>query len=599
MIIFKALKTGTITLLMKIKVLLTTICLLCFTFCKAQLSAQYYDLDFKAFNDCNWDWLNFKRNCSIGYDNASKVRSLQIAYERRAGMPTDNMEFTLNKHVILPPGNYKTLEVSLLARNTSDSALSLTIVGIDRHEKIILKKSSHLYNSSQEKDITVTCPAENLKAFNVYIRFKGNTKADQKISLKKLNVRMDGKNMQQTECKQQASLAADKIIPLESTDSINMLKSVPSLENKKIIALGECTHGSETIANARILFLKNLITSHQCKLVLLEIHFDVPMLYDLYVQGLTNDTTEAIIAEYLKIGMDVHPMMSFLKWLKKYNSATNQKVHIIGIDNSSSGNMPIPLMDYILALLGQEKGAMYLQKFYSNQIEDAAAIARKDAGIRSTLGEKNYAYFLHALGDKFSKDEKERFSERDQNMALRVAYLDSLFTSPNEKIAILAHSSHIQKIDLVDEQYQSTLGNLLAERYGARYHALNFTFGSGTFCQDSCMAAVKIIDDSLQTIPVNSFEYAALKTNYPFFYYPTRYIDSTVISAANISRVGQHKNAFKFTSLSDRFDACIYTGNSRAFTNINKDWFRFMLNFFYEKRTKYAQLINSSKSLPN
>lgn len=582
------------------KTLLSWILLLLSFHGMAQKTDNYRYLDFKEFNQCNWNWQVLKLRCQINYDAASNAIHVTSMDKVKT---EQEMEFILGESFILPAINHHHVKVSVNTKNNSDSALKFTVVGIDKNENIIFQEIASVKKSAAWKETTITCASEKIKAINIYIHYKGNNHEGQAIGLQNLSIRLDGKNIAEAANgkfdHKNAKLSPSHLILLNAGDSIHLLDNIKEIQNKKIIGLGECMHGSQTISNARILFLKSLVNQYNCKLVLLEMPFDLGMLIDLYVLGLIPESSENNIQDYLKVGMSVNTQMPFFKWLRKYNSTTDQKVHVLGLDNSSTGDFPLLLMEYHLALLGKEKAAVYLQKLYKNEIDSVIAIAASDSNIQSILGAKNYAYYRHTLSEKFSKSKHEHFDERDINMSARTEFLDSLFARPGYKLAILAHAYHLQKLKPITDRYETTLGNLLTEKYGANYFAFDFNVGPGKFTQDSCAWNVRLIEDSLTSVPENSFEYAAQRTNHDFFFYPALYVDSNIISTAQVFRNGQHKNHFKYVNLRKRFDGYVFLNKNEAFTNIERVPLAYSLKFFGKKRKMFAELINEYNKSPN
>lgn len=564
----------------------------------AQTIGTYYNLGFDRLHECSWDWLKGKNRCNITYGHSSKGRAdsrfLQLTADNRPGFSQRNMEFMLTKNIILPAIHHQNINISLNIRNSSSHSVSLKVLGIDKNENIVFTKTSEVSQAASWKKATVFASSEKLKAINVYIEYKGDTDTSQIVCLKDLDIALDGKSVSEMYVSNasngEATLSPLYILPLKTADSMHLLDDIEALKSKKIIGLGECAHGSGSVSDARYLFLKNLVSRHNCKLILLEKSFDISLIFDLYVQGLMPKSTETMKG-YLHLFMDAEPLMQFLDWLREYNIGKEKKVHIWGIDNGSAGTPPVALMDWHLELLGKEKATPYLEKLWKNEFHKVAKMVKKDDSLRLLLGGQNYAYYMYILSDNFSKDRDEWFSGRDSNMARRVVFLDSTFTSPLEKTAILAHSGHLQRINQVGDQSYTMLGALLADKYDTAYYAINFTFGSGKFNQDSCSTQVRLIEDSLTAVPGNSFEYAALKTNQAFFFYPTVHLDDNIISTLGIFRMTQGKNHFKFANLKRRFDGCVFLRRSEPFMNVERVPLGYGMGFFAERRRTLRLLV--------
>jgi|GEM_PF-3168772 len=572
--------------------------------CYPQKSNRYPYLDFSTFNSCNWSWLDHQDNTELQYNvlsNSTDNGFLQIDYKKKT-WSAPGMRFLLSEHVVLPSVQYKHLSVSLPAMNSTNNVLSLKVVGIDKNERIVFGKEDSIAVSPSWKDLSIFWHGGDVKALNIFIEYKGDLDTSQRVNLKKIAIKLDQNNIQNTSeniGKFNRSLKSSKIVQLNSEDFIHLLDNIDDIEGKKVVGLGESAHGSQSIAEAQVLFLKNLITQHNCKLVLLEFPFDLSMLFDLYAQGIAPDTSKELIKGYFKLVMDGGTLMTFLEWLRVFNSKLERKVHIAGIDNAAFLSTPrIPLLDYHLLLLGIKKSADYLEKIYNNQIGEVVQMAKHDSGIQSILGRKGFEYYMNALTDQFNTSESQRFFNRDSNMAKRAVKLDTLFTRPEEIIAILGHVSHLQKINSVGMHYNPTCGRLLTERYGKNYYALDFTFGAGKFNQDSCSSTVRLIEDTLRFVPLHSFEHAALMSKGDFFFYSTKYLAPWMTSSMNILRRSQNRNSFHFANLKLRFDGCIFLRNSAGFSDIERSPFAYSFTFFKQRAAFFKKLLKKEPFKP-
>ena len=545
---------------------------------------------FADYNACSWDWLEYKTKCDITY-NKDGDKTLILQYDGQIPIGSPNMKFSLTKKLILPVENYTILKVSMMANNKSSQVLSLKAIGLDKDENIIFNSTAFSKNKSEWEQLSIQTNNRNIKALNIYIKYNGDAKQDQVIKLKDIAVFLDQKNISTIKgrAEDKAILAASHIVPLNSTGDVLNLTKIEDLKYKKIIALGESTHGSETISQNRFRALQTLIKNYDCKLVILEMPFDLGIFINAYAQGIIPETSESYLTEYLNTAMTRETLIPFLKWLKTYNQTALKKVYILGMDNSSSFNN-LPLLDFHVSLLGKDKAFPYLLKLHNNEADSVLALAEVDTTLQYQLGKVNYTYYKYLLKQKFSRDQADFFTDRDTHMANRVEFLDTLFTEKNQKIAILAHSIHLQKIRETKETYVHVLGSLLTRKYKEKYFAIDFNFGRGTFTQDSCYLNTYTTTDVMKTIPKNSFEYAALKTGCPFFYFPAKYLNENINSTALITRNSQNKDHFVFTNLKRRFDAYIFINEGIAFSNVEKEPLKYQFKLLAKKQKAYAEI---------
>ena len=119
-----------------------------------------------------------------------------------------------------------------------------------------------------------------------------------------------------------------KVSP-EAIQSFDGLLSSP-LMDKKILALGETLHGSQTVNDTVFGIMKERILHHNCRLLLFEISTEECLYYNRYIK---NDTRYSIdtISKYYQPHI-MFGMTDFLQWLKDYNAAHNNEVTLFGVD---------------------------------------------------------------------------------------------------------------------------------------------------------------------------------------------------------------------------------------------------------------------------
>ena len=76
---------------------------------------------------------------------------------------------------------------------------------------------------------------------------------------------------------------------------------------------------------------KERILKHQCRFILLEIPLEFSLYINRYVQNDKNFKFE-YISERFEPYLFSDSILSFIRWIKEYNSAHNQKISILGFD---------------------------------------------------------------------------------------------------------------------------------------------------------------------------------------------------------------------------------------------------------------------------
>lgn len=119
---------------------------------------------------------------------------------------------------------------------------------------------------------------------------------------------------------------------VSSIQSWNDLMS-SSLMDKKILALGETIHGTQTLNDIAYEIIKERILNHDCKLVVLELPLSVALYMNRYVK---NDQRYSLdtISEFVD-AFSTFRYAPFLQWLKEYNANHGNEVTLLGADGEA------------------------------------------------------------------------------------------------------------------------------------------------------------------------------------------------------------------------------------------------------------------------
>lgn len=556
----------------------------------AQIQFTENDLGFRNINDCNCDWIATQANCAI----QKLDKGIRIRYQSNS-RSNGPMEYVLTKHVILPEIQYTALKVELIVRNNSDSSVEFSLVCIDENEKVSFEKTAFIAKSAKWLTIPIKDEATRAKAINVIIRYHGDANSLQSVELRRINITLDDQDLSEVlssnKKMQSFKLQPNKLIAIKPEQKVKIKEYIPNVKRLKIIGMGESTHGSKNIVEERFEFVKDLVQHHRCTMVLLEIPFHDVLLYDLYVQGLIDDS--ALIVGYLKRTFAGYTSyLNMLNWLREYNEKATKKVHVLGIDSRASGPL-FSFMDYYTATLGSEKSNKYLYEIAKSNIQQVISFSKNDTLLQNKLGPVNYKLLIYFLSDRSFKIPANSYfnrENRDSTMFIRTLGLDSLLLETGDKIATLAHSAHLQKTNLIRaDSVVKPLGSYLSDKYRDAYYAINFNIGGGTYVQDSCRSITLLID-TLKSIPKHSFEYAALQVPYEKFFCTTKNFRNRMHSMAYVNRYSQHKNHFTFASLERRFDAIVFQKRSVAFSDFEVNPWLYQFKFEHEKRRKYREI---------
>ena len=570
---------------------------------KAQTIAEKYDLNFRQIDRNDKLWLSSGFNCDFLIDstNLDQNRRAFKLYYKPTVPNNKKMSFDWSKTILLPGGiPKKKCEVSIVSKDDIAHNLWFTVTGLDREERETSSKSITI-SSRLWKAKKISLLPGYVAALRIGIHYDGDSSANQNIWLGEIKIKVNGKDItnesyfsknKKDSIEAIKGIVKEKMIPLAFGNDSTLLANIKELRNKRIIGLGECSHGSNTIKVASYQFIKNMIVNYNCKLVLLEIPVDATLILDMYVQGKIPNSYQKQIEADRKLSIGGYKnLVDFLNWLKAYNERSVTKVHLFGIDNPSDPQLY--LFEYHLALLGKEGGKFYLRKTVERKYGDIIAFAQRDTMFQNRLGKQSFEFYLSILKNETAvmSNLVEWEKDRDINMSKRVNSLVNIFLKPGEKAAIYAHSGHLNSVEQFDDNLKKVtpLGFYLKNNYGNQYFSISFQIGEGTYTQDKSPHGQTMVDTLIKPPPY-SFEYAGLATGSSYFYYRSKYLNDAILSYCSIARASRNENKFRFSCLKRRFDAYVFIKESTPIKEVELFPAFYAMDYFYLRRKEMQDI---------
>lgn len=345
-----------------------------------------------------------------------------------------------------------------------------------------------------------------------------------------------------------ASRLGECVAPLESpdADTLDDLRSVgAALEEGRVVALGEATHGTREFFDLKRRIVQFLVTEQDLRILGLEANFEAARRVDRYVVDGTG-SPEAAVGALSYWTCATEAMCELVEWLREYNEGRprSECVRVYGFDLRSTRGPARALRaflervdpDYLdevrphLAKLeadwlgrGREStpdqvlaaetlGKELAERFERREETYLSAVGDREwrlARRRRRLIEQAYEFATAALLD----DRPSPDAVRDAAMAENVRWI--LDHARGDRIALWAHNGHVTAgsgmFGRGDEggttESPATMGDHLRREYGDGYYALGFEFGRGSFLAVSDPTSdddAVIRPHSMKTIPDGS-----------------------------------------------------------------------------------------------
>lgn len=329
---------------------------------------------------------------------------------------------------------------------------------------------------------------------------------------------------------------------LKTTDEFQDLEVIGQLlHDKKVIALGEATHGTLEHSVFKERMIKYLILNHNLK----RIAFESEMAgSDRINQYVLNPVDQSNLKTILKeSGMfDVFisdELINMIIWIKDYNKDQPdlEKVHFEGMDVQYPALVSNRILNTprLMSLLNEEEKKS-LKEFAELFQKDVLAIVPNELlksinSVNKTLamGIKNlreqdsvsiYAQYNSLLSQSIEMRNKSMYLQsyyRDKYMADNIEWIADQ-TQDNQKVVVWAHNGHVSK-GLLSKH--NTMGYWLEKKFKNRYYALALLAGEGYArlydAEGKIQGLSKVKLPPLSNL--NSLEYLFSKAKYENFFF--------------------------------------------------------------------------------
>ncbi|SHK29790.1 erythromycin esterase [Clostridium cavendishii DSM 21758] len=319
----------------------------------------------------------------------------------------------------------------------------------------------------------------------------------------------------------------------------DLIKWKPILKDKKIIAVGEATHGTKEFSQIKHRMFEFLVEKMGYRLFAIEA--DTALMeevndYVLYNKGEPNE-----ILKKFSWMLNTQEMLDMIKWMRNYNDNPihKQKVKFYGMD-MQSGPTAIPrVIEYIKnvdnenlenfeRILNNVSGKILytcdestFENIKNQSIDLESKMEKnKDNYVKvSSLSEyelvKHHLSVLNQYIDITKIARKsismEYLSKRDYYMAQNVKWiLDHENEYGNDKIMLWAQNGHVSK----KESNFIPMGENLKNIYGDKFYSIGLDFYEGTFkAQDCNNADMPLVDFKFDNSPEGTLVYEFAKTD--------------------------------------------------------------------------------------
>lgn len=307
-------------------------------------------------------------------------------------------------------------------------------------------------------------------------------------------------------------VSVERAAPGGETDDLRALVDV--FEGKRVVGLGEATHGTREFFQLKHRLLRLLVTELDFRLFGLEANFTEALAVNRYVVSGEGDPEDAL-AGITYWTWNTEEMLALIEWLREYNSGrpATERVRFYGYDVQTAQGPARAIRqffdrvdpDYLAEIdadlatleggLPEDDRPAEKQWFIAAETVSAALETRFDrheGAYRSLVSDpewrlvRRYRRLLEqacqlAKARTFT-DEGDPNAVRDRAMAETVSWI--LDHENAATIVLWAHNGHVKTGTFRGGEWEEpphTMGQHLREAFGEDYYALGFEFGRGSF----------------------------------------------------------------------------------------------------------------------
>ncbi len=378
-------------------------------------------------------------------------------------------------------------------------------------------------------------------------------------------------------------------------------------EGRRIIGMGEATHGTQEFQANKFLFLKYLVTKLNYKLFGIEANFTECRRVNDYIFYGKGDAKTAIDGMYFWT-WNTTEVLKMVEWMRSYNvnKTDDQKIKFYGFDMQYDVYAIQEITEKLKRLDSVYFNANYSQLAHVDTVKGlySPSVKRKRDSIVSGLIDPLKAYVNSQENNLLKIYSKEEVAYTKRDIRLLEQYLDENRTDtknrkvsrsaskkrdkymaeniewilehegPESKIMLWAHNYHVSKNEGINTN--KTMGSYLKKLYKDQYYVIGFDFNKGSFrAVDTKSYKLKIFTVPEAKDGFSSYFFSKLnipeffidiektvRTNSPAKIFFTKSITQRLIGATfNMDR---EKETYIKDPLYDYYDGLIFVNETTA-----------------------------------
>ena len=400
----------------------------------------------------------------------------------------------------------------------------ITLNSIGAGEQVLKSDTIELPLTEEWKEVSKKVKIKDACLLNVFIEAVGSELAFNNIQVSAFKLEANGTLLKNETAPKSdnTSLKKSDVMVLNGVD----FSKIPSMQSR-IMGIGETVHGSKTLGRMAFDIIKERIIKQGSNLVLHE----YPLEYSFYVNRyVKNDPRFKLqdIERYMEGNLSSEHTIDFIKWLRAYNSAHNNRVSFWGIDIESLDiASSVDLSEFVKTLCSKRETpetdsiVKRLLNWETNE-DDSLQLTRADGAVGKWLtADERQILKLCLQLNKESSETYERLTNRDETMAKTAFALIDILASNGAKATIYGHFMHLNYLVGGDmkELNNYSAGHRMKAKYKDDYQAIALCTYEGRTL--NCLTDKSIGAAQLVKAPEGSVEHVLQSMGHNMAYLPT------------------------------------------------------------------------------
>lgn len=566
------------------------------------VTAQYKDLNlsFESLNSKDFRWQYSSEYQNILYFDTVNVKdgkqSLKIIDASALDiMPLPNFLASVFQYIKLPD-SANNIDLSVYSKSKQVDGAWIKLYGLDENGELVSRDSVSIISplNWNKFQLNIQTTTANSIYLEIFFHTKHSIKSSEftkekevpQLWIDNIQIKVNGQDISSYHESEFYICAIDREeicnhVKLNS-NLLEIIDSIPDFKNHRILAFGETTHTSREIQQFVFNSTKVLIERNNCKLFLMEIPFEIGLRLNEYVGGKTDESIEELLFFNL---INSNEFISFLNWIRDYNSKNNSKVTIIGID---TGHFLSELDRHLFRLIENHTPKSKIFETFAdflsrNKYNDALTVINNHGDtLINELGNELFLEIKHALeirNGQLNPDHDMADSYRDYLMYQNSKWAIDNYLKQGDQAVLYAHLGHVNKGNAFFCRFDvNSMGRYMNRNYGRDYFTTVVTVGTGTIADPK-----KMKSDVGYSLSVNihgSIEELCMSSDDRLFYKNLASVGSTYFVRGIGSGIPP-KEFYPFNH-KDRVDGVVFIRESTSYRRPDDwpkdldDWFRYL-----------------------